>query len=88
MFWARGEIFNDLDKFNSLIQQLDINVSDLKGNLADVIERYFTLMAHDHDLKISGFDFSDFSFWAANRKFNAIQNIKFQNFFTSNQLLP
>ena len=88
MFWARGEIFNDLDKFNSLIEQLDINVSDLKGNLADVIERYFTLMAHDHDLKISGFDFSDFSFWAANRKFNAIQNIKFQNFFTSNQLSP
>ena len=88
MFWARGKIFNELLKLNLEVEQFDNYSGELNGNLEDVIERYFTLMAHDINLSIGSFDYSDFSFWASNRKINETQRSKFQDLFENYQKIP
>ena len=67
MFWARGSIFLELKKLDLDKSSFEIENGQPEGTLAHALERYFPLLAHDQDLKIAGFNFSDASFWASKR---------------------
>ena len=88
MFWARGSIFKNFKQLDINSEDFALELNDLHGNAADAIERYLPLLAHDVELKLGSFDFSDFSLWASNRYFTDTQVLKFKSFFQSSTYIP